>query len=541
MRECPRCEVCYEDDVELCPEDQSNTKATLPGPRLLASRYLLEKRLGRGAMGQVYLARDQNLMTRQVAVKTVRPDILNDEDLQDGEAIARFEREARAAASIRHQNVVGVTDFGQTSDGVFFLVMEYVEGETLYQLLRREGTVSPQRAASIMRQVVAGVEAAHDEGILHRDLKPANIFLMQQKRKVTGEDGFVKVGDFGLAKIVNSDRSDVTSASGPASRGIIGTPEYMAPEQMQPDGPIDARADIYALGTIAYHMLGGRPPFTGNITQLIAQKLIQAPPALSELRSDVPAELEAAIMKALAKEPNDRPATASEWFESFAAAASMESGALRRGDSRLVIMAPSGAEVYVDDERYGSVGRSGRVILTSLAPGQHVLRVSRSGEPDDERVIEIRSDIAEQIIEAQLRIGASSNQLTPSRGGSLDSKHGGHSTTLVVVMCSRCHSRFAEGVKFCGRCGNTTFQPVSGDLQTEPSRPTADSGITCSRCGHTYAAPTKFCGRCGIPLGTAALEWSKPKPVEVFCRTCKTSYPAGTKFCGRCGTRITPI
>jgi len=137
MRECPRCEVCYDDSVELCPQDQANTKATLPGPRLLASRYLLEKRLGRGAMGQVYLARDQNLMTRQVAVKTVRPDILSDEDLQDGEAIARFEREARAAASIRHQNVVGVTDFGQTGDGVFFLVMEYVEGETLFQLLRR--------------------------------------------------------------------------------------------------------------------------------------------------------------------------------------------------------------------------------------------------------------------------------------------------------------------------------------------------------------------------------------------------------------------
>src|ERR687883_1034498 len=308
MRECPRCEVCYEDDIEVCPQDQANTKSTLPGTRLLASRYLLEKRLGRGAMGQVYLARDQNLLTRQVAVKTVRPDILIDEDLQDGEAIARFEREARAAASIRHPNVVDVTDFGKTADGVFFLVMEYVEGETLYQLLRREGTISPQRAASIMRQVVAGVEAAHDEGILHRDLKPANIFLMQQKRKTGGEDGFVKVGDFGLAKIVNPDRSEVTSASGPASRGIIGTPEYMAPEQMQPDGPLDARADIYALGTIAYHMLGGRPPFTGNITQLIAQKLTQAPPALSLLRSDVNDELEATIMKALAKEANDRPA-----------------------------------------------------------------------------------------------------------------------------------------------------------------------------------------------------------------------------------------
>lgn len=422
--------------------------------------------------------------------------------------------------------------------------MEYVEGETLYHLLRREGTVNPQRAATIMRQVVAGVEAAHDEGILHRDLKPANIFLMQQKRKTGGEDGFVKVGDFGLAKIVNSDRSDVTSASGPASRGIIGTPEYMAPEQMEAEAGLDARADIYALGTIAYHMLGGRPPFTGNITQLITQKLMQSPPALSSLRSDISEELEATIMHALAVEPKDRPATATEWFESFAAAVASDSGTeVKRGDSRLVIMAPSGSEVYVDDERYGSVGRSGRVILTSIAPGQHVLRVSRSGEPDDERVIEIRSDIAEQIIEAQLKIGVSSNQLTPSRGGSLTSRHGQNSTTLVVVMCTQCHSRFAEGVKFCGRCGNTTFQPVTGDLTATTAAPAPapvppPSGITCPRCNHNYPSGIKFCGRCGIPIGTASLDWRPPKPVEVFCKSCGRSYPAGTKFCGHCGKPI---
>jgi len=545
MRECPRCEVCYEDDVATCPQDQAGTKHTLPGGRLLASRYLLEKRLGRGAMGQVYLARDQNLLTRRVAVKTVRPDILNDEDLQEGEAIARFEREARSAASIRHPNVVDVTDFGKSPDGVFFLVMEYVEGETLYHLLRREGTVNPQRAATIMRQVVAGVEAAHDEGILHRDLKPANIFLMQQKRKTGGEDGFVKVGDFGLAKIVSSDRSDVTSDSGPASRGIIGTPEYMAPEQMQPEVALDARADIYALGTIAYHMLGGRPPFTGNITQLIAQKLTQTPPSLSSLRSDVSEEVEASVMKALALDVNQRPATASEWFESFAAAVAADSGTTsKRGDSRLVIMAPSGSEVYVDDERYGSVGRSGRVILTSVAPGKHVLRVSKSGEPDDERVIEIRSDIAEQIIEAQLKIGVSSNQLSPSRGGSLDSRSGLNAPALVVVMCTKCQSRFAEGVKFCGRCGNTTFEPVTGELPTppvaapKPAPVSAPSGVICPRCGHTYPTGIKFCGRCGIPIGTSALEWRSPKPVEVVCRSCATSYPAGTKFCGRCGKPI---
>ena len=536
MRECPRCEVCYEDDIATCPEDQANTKNTLPGPRLLVSRYLLEKRLGRGAMGQVYLARDQNLITRRVAIKTVRPDILEAEDLQEGEAIARFEREARAAASIRHPNVVDVTDFGQSADGVFFLVMEYVEGETLYHLLRREGTVSPQRAATIMGQVVAGVEAAHDEGILHRDLKPANIFLMQQKRKTGGEDGFVKVGDFGLAKIVNADRSEVTSASGPASMGIIGTPEYMAPEQMQPGDQLDARADIYALGTIAYHMLAGRPPFTGNITQLIAQKLTQAPPALSSLRTDVSSEVETSIMNALAREPADRPASASEWFDSFGAAVSASSETVKRGDSRLVIMAPSGSEVYVDDERYGSVGRSGRMILTSLAPGKHVLRVSKSGEPDDERVIEIRSDIAEQIIEAQLKIGVSKNQLTPSRGGSLDSKHGGHSTTLVIVMCTKCSSRFAEGVKFCGRCGSTTFQPVPQTAPLSPPAPAAS--VICGRCKQSYTAGTKFCGRCGIPIGTASLDWRPPKPVEVFCRGCSSSYPAGTKFCGRCGKQI---
>ena len=543
MRECPRCEICYEDDVLVCPEDQTNTKSTLPGGRLLSDRYFLEKRLGRGAMGQVYLARDQNLVTRRVAVKTVRPDVLTDEDLQEGEAIARFEREARAAASIRHPNVVDVTDFGKTLDGVFFLVMEYVEGESLYQLLRREGTLSLPRTAALLRQVVAGVEAAHDEGILHRDLKPANIFIMQQKRRGSGAggDGFVKVGDFGLAKIVNPDRSDVASASGPASRGIIGTPEYMAPEQMQPGVQLDARADVYALGTIAYHMLGGRPPFTGDITQLIAQKLMQHPPPLASVRSDIPAAAEQVIMRSLSREPSERPTTAGEWLEAFESAVESQTAPKKSIDARLVVMAPAGSEVYVDDERQGSVGRSGRVILSSIAPGQHVLRVSRSGEIDDERVIEIRPDGAEQIIQAQFRTAPSSNQLSPSQGGSLDSRAGEHpSRKTGVVMCTRCQSRFAAGARFCGRCGNTSFRPVT---ITEPeivivNSPSQAGPTICSRCGTQYPTATKFCGRCGIPIGTASLDWNKPRPVEVICRVCGSSYPAGTKFCGRCGKPV---
>jgi serine/threonine protein kinase len=513
-----------------------------------------------------------------VAVKTIRPDILSDEGLQEGEAIARFEREARAAASVRHPNVVDVTDFGQSPEGVFFLVMEYVDGESLYQLLRREGTLDIQRTVKMLAQVVAGVDAAHDEGILHRDLKPANIFIMQKRKKTTSSglsDGFIKVGDFGLAKIVYSDRSETTSQSGPQSRGIIGTPEYMAPEQMQQDVQLDARADVYAIGAIAYHMLGGRPPFLGDITQLIAQKLMQSPAPLRSLRSDIPVELDKAIMHALERARDDRPSSATVWFEELEAASGRSADTHELTDSRLVVMAPSGSEVYVDDERQGSVGRSGRVILSGIAPGQHVLRVARAGEVDDERVIEIRPDGIEQIIQAQFKSAPSSDHLTPSRGGSLDSRTGGAEPGPQVVACIICGSRFAEGVKFCGRCGNGTFQIVAdnsvragsgpsgsapgsapgssnpsapGSAPGSPNRsapgsvaqPTSGATVTCPRCQQTYSSAIRFCGKCGIPVGTPSLEWRQPRPVEVVCKLCGTSYAGDAKFCGQCGKLISP-
>jgi len=576
MRECPRCERCYEDEVVACPEDQSKTKNTLPGTTLLHGRYRLEKRLGRGAMGQVYLARDENLLVRRVAVKTIRPDVLSDEDLQEGEAIARFEREARTAASIQHPNVIAVTDFGKSEEGVFFLVMEYVEGESLWQLLRREGTVTVQRALSLLKQISAGVEAAHDEGILHRDLKPANVFIVQKKKKdgssIAGDD-LVKVGDFGLAKIISQSLSGLTSGSGPASRGILGTPEYMAPEQMQSGATLDARADIYALGAMAYHMLGGRPPFTGDIMQIFAQKLTQETPALSTLRSEIPAPVERAVMHALKKEADGRPATVVDWFNEFDAAASGASTVEEEeGESRLVVMAPSGAEVYVDDERHGSIGRSGRIILKSIPPGQHVLRVAQTGSEDDERVIEIRPDAEEQIIQAQFKTGPSSG-LSPSHGGSLGST-GMPASTPGIVACTKCGSRFAAGARFCGRCGNTAFAAIAPDPaihHTPPSYPSAPSGssgspslnqpslnqpslnhpslnqpsltgtpgrIRCTRCGMEQPAGTKFCGRCGASLGGSAIAWTAPRPVEVICPQCRASYPPGTKFCGRCGRTL---
>src|SRR4029077_20155546 len=310
----------------------------------------------------------------------------------------------------------------------------------------------------------AGVEAAHDEGILHRDLKPANVFLVQRKKKdgAIAADDIVKVGDFGLAKIISQSQSGLTSGSGPASRGILGTPEYMAPEQRHAGAVLDARADIYALGVIAYHMLGGRPPFTGDIMQIFAQKLTGETPALSTLRSDIPAPVEAAVMHALKKEANGRPPSVAAWYGEFDGAASGASVVEEEGESRLVVMAPTGAEVYVNDERHGSIGRSGRVILKSIPPGKHVLRVAHAGDQDDERVIEIRPDSDEQIIQAQFK-SAPSSGLSPSQGGSLGSASGMALPAHTVVACTKCGSRFAGGAKFCGRCGNTTFQPVTSE------------------------------------------------------------------------------
>jgi serine/threonine-protein kinase len=543
MKECPKCDLCYSDEVAVCQFDQTQTRLSLPGGQLVAGRYWLEKRLGRGAMGQVYLARDKKFETRRVAVKTVRQDVLNSDDLQEGEAIARFEREAQAAASIQHPNTVSVTDFGETEDGVFYLVMEYVEGETLHRLLRREGTLPVKRAVTLLRQIADGVEAAHDIGILHRDLKPANIFMLQKGKG----DGFIKVGDFGLAKIVNQTVTDISSNATPSSRGIIGTPEYMAPEQMQPEIGVDTRADIYALGTIAYLMLGGRTPFSGDMMQLVMQKIMHKPPPLSSIRTDIPLDVEKVIMSSLEIEAKDRPQTIGDFIAQLEDAASDVSETSKLGRSRLVVLGPVGAEVYVNDERKGSVGSSGRVVISDTPAGQHILRVSKPGEKDDERLIEIREGAAEQVIQAQLRsVKEGGSQPSPSQG--TGSSGTGSSMIPGIVACSNCKSKFAEGVKFCGRCGNRSFILVSAGDDPPNTFP-------CPRCSSPLPENSRFCGRCGLNITPAMLHQIQSRPsaatgfvsahqsqppqqAERVCSRCGGVFPASIKFCGRCGNGL---
>ncbi|MBA3769276.1 MAG: protein kinase [Blastocatellia bacterium] len=526
MKECPKCALCFEDDVTVCPNDESDLRSPIPGALLIGERYLVVSRLGRGAMGQVFLARDNKFDARMVALKTVRPDFLASDGLGDGEAIARFRREAQAAATIQHPNTVSVTDFGSTPDSVFYLVMEFVDGETLHSLLRREGTLPVKRAVRLLRQIVDGVEAAHELGILHRDLKPGNVFILQKGKS---GDGFVKVGDFGLAKFTSHTVTDIDSDVMPTSRGILGTPEYMAPEQMRPGTTVDGRSDLYAIGTIAYLMLGGSTPFSGDLMQLITQKMMDRPKSLLSFRTDIPASVDRAVLRALEIDPSLRPASVSDWMDELEQAAE-DVDESRRGGSRLVVMAPAGAEVYVDDERRGSVGSSGKVVVSGIPAGQHVLRVSRTGDRDDERVIELRAEEGEQVVQARLV----SKYISPSQG----TASGPSSVMPGVVACQNCGSRFAEGVRFCGRCGGGAFAMVSrGDVSL--------SG-RCPRCSSPMPGDSRFCGRCGLGLSSQGIPLTSPAfasgvhvsiaaQAERICPNCSGVFPANIKFCGRCG------
>jgi len=209
----------------------------------------------------------------------------------------------------------------------------------------------------------------------------------------------------------------------------------------------------------------------------------------------------------------------------------------RSGMSRLVIMAPVGAEVYVDDERKGSVGRSGRVVLSDVPAGQHILRVSKTGEKDDERVIEMREGAGEQVIQAQLRaIRQHGSQSTPSQASG---SSGIHSSLMPgIVACTTCQSRFAEGVKFCGRCGGRSFVLVS------PGE--AGNTFPCPRCSAPLPENSRFCGRCGLNMaprsGSSPISssgGSLPPQAERICRRCGGAYPPHIKFCGRCGQSMT--
>jgi eukaryotic-like serine/threonine-protein kinase len=305
MKKCPKCGVEYPDANTLCPADgvalETNEDSLIGAT--LAGKYRIDARLNEGGMGTVYRA-THVLMEKTVAIKVLRPSLAADEKI-----VARFSREARAASRISHPNALSVTDFGEDENGIVFLVMEFLSGRTLKQLIRDEGPLPLTRVVEIVRQVGDALNAAHAQGVVHRDLKSDNIMLVD-----TMAGDHAKVLDFGIAKINEPEGKRDTELTAPNL--VIGTPQYMSPEQCSQDSEIDARSDIYSLGVILYEMLVGHVPFTADSPTMVMMKHLQEPvPSVLEERSDLPASIGRVIARAMAKLPSNRYQTIAELIE----------------------------------------------------------------------------------------------------------------------------------------------------------------------------------------------------------------------------------
>lgn len=304
LKICPVCSTEYPANERFCPRDgtalRSQSSSTDLVGTIIAERYHIIKKLGEGGMGQVYLA-EHVKMGRKSAVKVMNPGMV-----QNVDAISRFNREAQNASRINHPNVAGIYDFGETAEGLVYLAMEFVEGKPLTDVIKEHGALPPLRASEIARQTAEGLSIAHDMGIVHRDLKPDNIMIAKGRN---GAD-LVKVVDFGIAKAAASDEQKVTKTG-----MVVGTPEYMSPEQLSGD-PLDSRSDIYALALVTFNMLTGTLPFPGeSMQETMIMRLTDDPKPLGAMKPDVPwpADLQAVMDRALARDANKRYRNASEY------------------------------------------------------------------------------------------------------------------------------------------------------------------------------------------------------------------------------------
>jgi serine/threonine protein kinase len=312
LKICPQCGTEYELDQRFCPKDGSTLKMQGGGTgdlvgSIVADRYHILKKLGEGGMGTVYLA-EHVKMGRKSAVKVMNPGMGEDPD-----AISRFNREAANASKISHPNVAAVYDFGETSDGLIYLAMEFIEGPSLTKVIQDHGALPPERAADITRQAAEALSVAHDMGIVHRDLKPDNIMIARNR---DGSD-CVKVVDFGIAKAANNEAQKVTKTG-----MVVGTPEYMSPEQLAGD-KLDGRSDLYSLALVAFNMFTGKLPFPAESAQeAMILRLTESPKTLAEMRPEVSwsPEVQAIMDRALAREADGRYGSAHEFGQELARA-----------------------------------------------------------------------------------------------------------------------------------------------------------------------------------------------------------------------------
>ena len=305
---CEGCKHAYAENAQFCPNcgrpklRAESTADPLVG-KLLGDRFQVQELIGQGGSGTIYRAEHVTLR-RKVAIK-----VLHNELSRDDLAVERFRREATTVAEIDNEHIVEIHDFGRIADGRLYLAMELLEGETLDHVLAREKTLSVERTADILIQVGEALMEAHAIGYVHRDLRPRNVYLAVRR----GKANFVKLLDFGLAKLVETDAQAASTSLGMT----FGDPRYMSPEQARGDR-IDRRADIYQLGCVAYEMLTGSPPFTGNrVFDILTKQVTDIPAPLPTRRPGVPLWMEAAVAKMLAKDPVNRFATTTRMVEAL--------------------------------------------------------------------------------------------------------------------------------------------------------------------------------------------------------------------------------
>jgi serine/threonine protein kinase len=299
-RRCPQCDARYPREFRVCPQDATPLEDALDQDPLigavLAGSYHIVRLIGEGGMGRVYEAQHTRLSNRQLAIKLLHDDMARQPDI-----LTRFEREAEAASTIAHPNVVEVLDVNRLEDGRPYIVCEYLEGEELGALLDRVGTVPVETAVRIVRQICRALMAAHERGIVHRDVKPENVFLVGDPHAPR-----VKVIDFGISK--QNDGSSKLTRTGM----VMGTPAYMAPEQARGEH-VDHRADIYAVGGILYRAVTGQKPYDGEDgAQVLTLVLTEEPKRPRTVAPSVPEALELVIQRAMARLPDERHATMAE-------------------------------------------------------------------------------------------------------------------------------------------------------------------------------------------------------------------------------------
>lgn len=390
-------------------------------PQFIAGRFRIEREIGTGGMGTVYLATHLDL-ERPVAVKIIKREFAGDADVAD-----RFLREAKTMAKLRHPNAAMIFDAGNLPDGRHFIVMEFVEGETLSQALTREGNFPASKAVNIATQICDVLEEAHRLGIIHRDLKPSNILL--------GRRG-VCVLDFGVAKVLASSESSATYAS-TGSGQLIGTPRYMSPEQCLGQR-VGARSDLYSLGVLVYEMLAGRPPFVDPLQSALLVKQATAPaPPLPRLRQDIARPLALAVHTLLAKRPEDRPHTA-------ALAKVLLERSLVQPERTLPDMEPLSAMVAAANPGRSLLFRVGApaVLVTTLSA---LLAWGYTGEsaPDPARLPKTALPVAA----AQLQMTPASwrNDVSPLRSAASPRDTPAPLDQLTLEQARKIAARFARG------------------------------------------------------------------------------------------------